>query len=144
MSISFACPGCGAAYHVAERKTGKRTTCPKCGQGMRVPPPVRRMAVPGMETPEVATEETDPRSRRMATVFYLLNWIIFGAIVGCAAGYYFAHHAPLFGGLYMLGMPYSPARDTLVPGHVLLCGILCGLLGLGAGCLIRYLIREAR
>ena len=33
-----------------------------------------------------------------------------------------------FGGLALLGEPYSPARYSLVPGHMLLCGTLLGVL----------------
>jgi hypothetical protein len=59
-----------------------------------------------------------------------------GVIVGCIVGFFAAHHFAFFGGFALIGEPYSPARDSLVPGHMLLCGILLGAAGFGVGWLI--------
>lgn len=37
MTIRFACPTCAATYAVSDRKAGKKTSCPKCGQRIVVP-----------------------------------------------------------------------------------------------------------
>jgi hypothetical protein len=60
-------------------------------------------------------------------------WTILGVLVGCLVGFFAAHHFAFFGGMALHGTPYSPARYALVPGHMLLCGILLGLAGFGIG-----------
>jgi len=52
-----------------------------------------------------------------------------GIVCGCIIGYFAAHYFPFFGGLAMMGEPHSGARDSLVPGHMLLFAGLLGLLG---------------
>jgi len=56
-----------------------------------------------------------------------------GVLLGCVVGFYAAHHFAFYGGFVLFAEPYSPARHTLVPGHMLLCGILLGLAGFGLG-----------
>ena len=41
-----------------------------------------------------------------------------GCCLGVPIGYKSAHHFALFGGFNLLGEPNSPARDSLVPGHI--------------------------
>lgn len=52
--------------------------------------------------------------------------LVFGIIVGSFIGYYSAHHFALWGGLALYGQPYSPARQSLVPGHMLFFGAIVG------------------
>jgi len=68
---------------------------------------------------------------------------LIGVIGGAMAGQYLAHHAPLFGGINMMGEPGSPARQSLVPGHVALLGTLGGIAGLLLG-VVRVLTAKPR
>ncbi|MCA9240119.1 MAG: hypothetical protein KDA37_07970 [Planctomycetales bacterium] len=56
--------------------------------------------------------------------------LLAGIVVGGIVGYFAAHFFPFWGGLALLGEPYSDARYALVPGHVLLCSLLLGSFGL--------------
>ncbi|MBL1321844.1 MAG: hypothetical protein COA63_012405 [Methylophaga sp.] len=58
---------------------------------------------------------------------------ILGILIGCVLGYFSAHHFALWGGFVLIGEPYSPARDTLVPGHVLFFAVTLGAIGLAIG-----------
>jgi hypothetical protein len=58
---------------------------------------------------------------------------ILGIFAGCVVGYFAAHHFALWGGLALLGQPYSPARSTLVPGHVGFFAVVLGVIGFAAG-----------
>ena len=62
---------------------------------------------------------------------------ILGIAAGCVIGFFAAHHFAFFGGVLLFGKPYSPARYTLVPGHMLLCGTILGAVGLGIGVFAR-------
>ena len=65
---------------------------------------------------------------------------LIGGVVGGIFGSYAAHHCALFGGFNLMGVPYSPARYALVPGHVVLCGILLGLFCGGMLGLIGFIV----
>ena len=71
--------------------------------------------------PPVKNDET----RRSIVVLSTL----LGIAAGCCVGFYAAHHFALFGGLMLLGRPYSEARYNLVPGHMALLGPIFGLAG---------------
>jgi DNA-directed RNA polymerase subunit RPC12/RpoP len=58
---------------------------------------------------------------------------LLGVALGCVVGNFAAHYFAFFGGFALMGEPFSPARYSLVPGHMLLCGILLGLAGFGIG-----------
>jgi DNA-directed RNA polymerase subunit M/transcription elongation factor TFIIS len=51
MSIRFACPVCKTAYTVDQSNAGKKAACPKCGQRVQVPAPVRAKTVLGEVLP---------------------------------------------------------------------------------------------
>jgi uncharacterized protein DUF4339 len=63
---------------------------------------------------------------------------VIGIIAGAIIGFFAAHHFAFFGGLALLGEPYSPARYSLVPGHILLCAGLLGLVGFVIGWLLTF------
>jgi uncharacterized membrane protein YeaQ/YmgE (transglycosylase-associated protein family) len=81
------------------------------------------------------------------TLPLLLGWI--GALVGtciCAAiGLHSSQYWPVFGGFIekSLAEPWSPARESLIPEHLLafglLGGILCGMAGACFGLFIGLL-----
>lgn len=56
-----------------------------------------------------------------------------GIVVGCIVGYFSAHYFALWGGFALFGVPHSPARNALVPGHVLFFGCALGAAGFVAG-----------
>lgn len=58
---------------------------------------------------------------------------LIGIGAGCVVGFFAVHYFAFLGGVNLMGKPYSPARDSLVPGHMLLCGILLGIFGFAIG-----------
>ena len=58
---------------------------------------------------------------------------IVGIAIGCIVGYFSAHYFPLWGGFVMLAEPHSPARNSLVPGHVLFYASVLGATGFIVG-----------
>ena len=63
--------------------------------------------------------------------------VVCGIILGAGFGFVAAHHFPFWGGIMMIGQPYSQARWSLVPGHALAFSIVpalvFGMLGHWAG-----------
>jgi hypothetical protein len=55
-------------------------------------------------------------------------------------GFYAAHHFALWGGLALIGFPYSPARYSLVPGHVAVFSLVFTVFGMLPGVLISKLL----
>ncbi len=84
-------------------------------------------------------------SKRESLVYLLLPVVtsILGILAGAFIGVFAAHHFPFYGGIAMLGAPYSPARSSLVPGHMLLCGVVLGSVGLAAGLLLVKIAKVA-
>jgi hypothetical protein len=68
--IRFACPRCSAAYCVPDRAAGKKTTCPGCGQKLRVPAPGWAQAV-------------TPRRRGLLLVLAALGSCATAAVSAC-------------------------------------------------------------
>lgn len=69
--IEFQCPGCGAAYRVAEEKAGKTGACPQCKSRMTVPTlaPTAEAREYGFDAPPEssaapANAATDPGGKR--------------------------------------------------------------------------------
>lgn len=58
---------------------------------------------------------------------------ILGIVIGSIVGYFAAHHFALWGGFVLIGAPYSPARNSLVPGHVLFFAVVLGAIGFAIG-----------
>lgn len=54
---------------------------------------------------------------------------LLGILIGCFLGYYLAEYFPLWGGLFVLGVPFSEARNYLVPSHVIVFSISLGIFG---------------
>jgi len=52
-----------------------------------------------------------------------------GIVVGGVVGYFAAHYFALWGGFALIGEPHSPARNSLVPGHVLFFATVLGAAG---------------
>jgi hypothetical protein len=50
--IDFACPSCHAVYHVPDAAAGKKSTCRKCGQRLRVPTPPKPTVLGTLLPPE--------------------------------------------------------------------------------------------
>jgi predicted Zn finger-like uncharacterized protein len=44
MTISTACPGCGASYTVSDTLAGKKAKCKKCGAILTIPNPASELA----------------------------------------------------------------------------------------------------
>jgi hypothetical protein len=66
---------------------------------------------------------------------------IMGAAVGAVLGYFSAHYFPLWEGfLTAIARPHSPARASLVPGHMLALGVLFGVSAFA----LTYLARKSR
>lgn len=84
------------------------------------------------------TRRSPTRSKRKTPPSSLpVSMAILGTLLGCVIGFYAAHHFAFFGGINLIGEPYSPARDSLVPGHMLLCGGVLGISGFGIGLSLR-------
>ncbi len=58
MTTTFACPACGATYHMAEESIGRKGRCKQCGHVFRLEASVAE-AVPPPITGERAAGETD-------------------------------------------------------------------------------------
>jgi hypothetical protein len=102
-----------------------------------VPPPVQRSAIKPESIPEFVSRNKSKVRKNLAVPSLLLPVLTttIGIAAGCVVGYFAAHHFAFFGGFALIGQPYSPARSSLVPGHMLLCGLLLGTIGLGLGIL---------
>lgn len=57
-----------------------------------------------------------------------------GGLLGGVVGFLLAHYYPLWGGMaMMMGEPFSPARSSLVPGHVVVFFLVFGGIGYAIG-----------
>jgi hypothetical protein len=164
MTDTVTCEHCNARCRFTPAHIGKMVSCPKCENRFVVKLPGKPVDEPSpLEQPPVPPVSPDPvpppiqnADFNQASVFQyvprnrtrvkkkttglslplMLLCTITGILTGCVAGYFAAHHFAFFGGFLLFGKPYSPARSSLVPGHMLLCGILLGTIGLGLGVLI--------
>jgi hypothetical protein len=75
------------------------------------------------------------RSRPFAYLWRSLG-ILAALVLSGPVGYLSAHHFALYGGFVLMGKPGSPARQSLVPGHILLWALLLG----GAGFLVGWVL----
>lgn len=146
--IRFACPSCAAEYRVKDECAGRKTVCPRCKQRIQVPTPPRRKTMLGRIIPtepvHVATypvhdegedyhiEEHGGGGRLQRVLLTLcLPLSLAFSMTGGVLGYFSAHYYPFWGNsLQILGDPHSPARDSLVPSHVVafaMAGLLVGL-----------------
>ena len=65
---------------------------------------------------------------------------IWGVLIGCVLGFAAAEYFPLWGGIAKFGAPFSPARNSLVAGHIFaFAGSLCTI-----GLLISILMRQKK
>lgn len=155
------CPHCGLAMPTIWDLVGKTVFCPQC-QGRFVmtgepppvvdsppfpPPPVVQpppgapqnappMPSPFRSPPFKSTRSVPRRKHNPGFPSGPVALTIAGVLLGCFVGFFAAHHFAFFGGFVLMGSPYSPARYSLVPGHMLLCGILFGIAGFGIGHLL--------
>jgi hypothetical protein len=151
MPIQTACPSCQTMLGAPTEYVGREVKCSKCGTQFVVrdesasvptPPPLPPGAPPLLPDCPMAPIDTSPQQnapRRSvkhlpqidkleATIWQVVEALL-GIVVGCVCGYYAAHHFPFWGGIVMMGAPYSPARSSLVPGHMLLCSLILGGIG---------------
>jgi hypothetical protein len=77
--IRFACPACNASIKVPDTAAGKKGPCPKCGQRLYVPPPVRNKGISAttkVETAQFFDDESyvykQPRTKRGAKLALIL------------------------------------------------------------------------
>lgn len=56
-----------------------------------------------------------------------------GILCGAVIGFLSAHHFALWGGFALIGQPYSPARSSLVPGHIMFFSVVLGAIGYAIG-----------
>lgn len=146
MSHTIACVGCRAKYRVTDAHIGCEVTCPKCDARFTVPgppkatqpsPPPPPPLPPPPPPPPPPPLPLAPKVTANQKALFPIATSIMGIVAGCVVGYFAAHHFPFFGGLALLGTPYSPARYALVPGHMLLCSVILGAAGCGLGIALR-------
>jgi hypothetical protein len=113
--------------------------CKHCGSmltGQEPPPrPVALTASTGSESLDRTLGHIGQRARGSIRVPIVMAMM--GIATGCLVGFFAAHYFAFFGGLALIGRPFSPARFSLVPGHMLLCGIILGAAGFAIGFLFR-------
>jgi hypothetical protein len=155
--IRFSCPVCQTVLTCPDHGGGRKISCPDCGQRLLIPPSVqvRNKTVLGEPMPpsELKSPETVRPPVRAQPKHYRAGYHAVSASqhfphlakvvctstgigLGCIVGYFSAHYFAIFGGFLLLGEPHSPARDQLVPGHMLLWALLLGVAGLGLGFLM--------
>ena len=151
---SVNCPYCNAKVLNDGTLAGQMVACPTCGrqfttpiQGPVAPPLASETAVPPpppmqgataaqpfvQKKPRTPHQYNTPRLKRALMKYPMILYGIIGASAGCVVGYFAAHHFAFYGGFALIGEPYSPARSSLVPGHMLLCGVLLGAIGVLSG-----------
>ena len=139
--LPITCKNCAKVFFAREPEAPSSTSfqiqpppppviAPVVTQRSASPPFAGVRAVP--RQPHTASNKS--RKRSWAKYEMLILGVI-GVGLGVIVGYFAAHHFAFFGGFALLGEPYSPARNSLVPGHMLLCAILLG----GAGVLIGFI-----
>jgi DNA-directed RNA polymerase subunit RPC12/RpoP len=153
-TVPATCPGCGRAIPLQPHELSLTIECARCGTWF-VPSAAPAPAAPEdvlEEVPDAPTsacrsvsapapvpmaecpaKEAAVGGRVACTLLGASMGGTLGALVGCVVGIFAAHHFAFFGGFALIGEPYSPIRWELVPGHMLLCGILLGLFGTVAG-----------
>ena len=163
MNDTATCEHCNARCSVTPAHIGKVVLCPKCKNRFVVklqansvdgpsptaqppvppPPPIQNADFNQESVPQFVTRNKITVQKKITAPELALPALTttLGIGIGCVTGYFAAHHFAFFGGFALLGQPYSPARSSLVPGHMLLCGILLGLLGLGLGVLFTRLAK---
>src|SRR5262249_25472125 len=105
-TIRFQCPTCGATVTAPTRKVGKKSSCPRCGQRLQVPPqpnttvlgrPLPNNAAPLQasepplcvipvlspvdEEPEEVRANTPRRSRRVRIALVLTGCLLFSSLM---------------------------------------------------------------
>jgi predicted Zn finger-like uncharacterized protein len=144
------CPNCQARFQIGNELYGRQVRCGSCGQvfyALPPVPPVKPTPAPPEITPPQVEERRPIPSREPKPVPLIevcLTQGIVGVIIGCVVGYFAAHHFAFFGGWALMGEPYSPARNSLVPGHMLLCALLLGAGGVGLAILSRKLPPDSK
>jgi len=141
--IRFRCSKCDKRIKAFARRAGRKTACPRCGQRLLIPSPARNRTLlgearTGLNVKGVADEEatTEGVLNTFSRHIFKIAGTVIGLIAGPVVGYYSAHYFAIYGGFLLLGVPHSPARDQLVPGHVLLWTVIMCLVGFGLGLLL--------
>jgi DNA-directed RNA polymerase subunit RPC12/RpoP len=128
--IVFCCPRCGRELEAERRQVGTRLSCPICNGPVVVPCYSQPRAGIGPYRLSVG--------RAVALVATVCG--ILGAVIGAAIGAYVSQYHPVFGGLAVMGDPWSPARQSLIGPHVLAFGGVSGLLAGGIPAVLTYLV----
>src|SRR5262249_45288700 len=93
--ICFTCPNCQKALKAPDNCSGRKTSCPKCGQRLYVPPPggTQNKSILGQSMPDPAGSSQEPTSRQASghdpfecpachtTLYIAKQWI--GHMVAC-------------------------------------------------------------
>jgi DNA-directed RNA polymerase subunit RPC12/RpoP len=128
--IRFACPACGAKVAAPEQLAGRKATCKKCGEKIRVPaqPPATAIAAwwkePGTETanapaareipaPEVLPLFKTPPPTRLLVVIGLLAATLVLGVIGAGAGCYYFMYLPYARKAAPLAPVAAPLRPTI-------------------------------
>lgn len=139
MTIRFRCNSCHHRVETSARSIGLNIPCPGCGQIVTIPKLKRVDPKPAIAEPALvvhqpeqqlaasSTQPTAPGSKAL--------WGLAGAMVAVLMlmpiGFLLSQYAPVFGGILMMGDAWSPTRMALIPGHLL----LFGLIGINLGAL---------
>lgn len=84
-----------------------------------------------------------PNSDRIIAMLCRPNVLVtaaIGAVAGLACGVvigvWLSQYHPIFGGLAVMGQPWSPARMSLIGVHVITLGVISTIAGTGIGVLL--------
>lgn len=148
--IRFACPACQKVLKTSDEGVGRKTSCPRCGQRMLIPPrvQVQDKTVLGLSMPARRRDDQDEprglgtRTKTDSIVFFG----IIGAMIGCIGlaliGLVLSQYWPVFGGFIEnnVAEPWSRPRESLIPIHLLVFGVLGLVLGGGLGVVLGFLV----
>jgi len=126
------CSKCGKAITFWDKCSDDthKNLCPECWDILNKSQKIKKeniekAIIKNKDNPLLETNEPKEKQVNTKTIS-----VIIGLIAGGIFGYYASQYFPFWGGLIgMFGQPYSEARMSLMPGHVLVFAVAGGLCG---------------
>lgn len=164
MASKIKCPHCSARLKLPDGFSRTQAECPQCKKVIPIPtepwspPPLppalsktnlKKTSKPLVNISEKSIPEqsqglqqSSPIELFRLLILKIVSYSIIGAIVFALIGVALSQYCPIFGGWEKFGMPWSPARRSLILLHVFILGITGLFLGALSGAVSSVLTKS--